>query len=317
MVTRMLHECGVYLGEDKDLLPPSAEDNREGYWENNRIVGINNAILAAFGGTWDAPPEFPEHWIADPRLAEIKVQAREVVNELSSRPVWGWKDPRTCVTLPFWKEIVPEMTIVLCVRHPLEVAQSLAVREIGYATRERAMALWHDSYDLALSTCGDTPTVVTHYISYFYEPAEELRRLLDVAGIEATSDQICNATSTVHRELWRGVRVDDAELAKQAPANVRALYEQLRLMGGPVLARLRQDTEFQADLNRIALQQSLRRIERLEELNIKRAEEIARLTGQLNRVLRVQKFLSRKTTMQERLDDLRALWVSVSNRVAR
>lgn len=317
MITRMLYECGVYLGGEEDLLPASVEDNREGYWENNRFVEINDAILAAFGGTWDSPPDLPENWTADPRLTKPKEEAIHLVRQLSAHGLWGWKDPRTCITLPFWKEIVPEMTIVLCVRHPIEVAQSLAAREIGYASRERAIALWHDSYDHALSACGDSPTVVTHYISYFYEPVVELRRLLDTAGIQASETQLETATHTVNRELWRGIRVDDAELARQAPAKVRALYEQLRLMGGPVLSKLRQDTEFQADLNRIALKQSLRSIERLEEMNIKRAEEIARLTGLLNRVLRIQKLLGRRTSMRDRLGELQALWSSVSRKVAR
>jgi len=317
MVTRMLYECGVHLGADEDLLPASADDNREGYWENKRFVEINDSILAAFGGTWDSPPDLPEHWTADPRLARLKEEARNLVCQLSAHELWGWKDPRTCMTLPFWKEIVPEMTIVLCVRHPVEVAQSLAAREIGYASREKALALWHDSYDHALSSCGDSPTVVTHYISYFYEPVAELCRVLDAAEIQTSDDVLAKATGTVNRELWRGIRIDDTELANRAPAKVRAIYEQLRLMGGPVLCKLRQDAEFQADLDRIALSQSLRSIERLEEMNIKRAEEIARLTGLLNRVLRVQKLLGRRTSMRDRLGELQALWTSVSRKVAR
>ena len=45
MVTRLLVECGMYVGESSDLLPPSAEDNKEGYWEHQGIVEINEAQL--------------------------------------------------------------------------------------------------------------------------------------------------------------------------------------------------------------------------------------------------------------------------------
>ena len=56
MVTKLLHLCGLYLGEESDLMAATLE-NPEGYWENARFVGVNDDLLAHVGGGWDlAPP---------------------------------------------------------------------------------------------------------------------------------------------------------------------------------------------------------------------------------------------------------------------
>src|SRR5262249_23640698 len=55
MVARLLNLCGLYLGEDEDLMP-SAADNPEGFWENLHFVDLNEKILSALQGGWDMPP---------------------------------------------------------------------------------------------------------------------------------------------------------------------------------------------------------------------------------------------------------------------
>jgi len=42
---------------------------------------------------------------------------------------WGWKDPRTTFTLPLWLDIFPNARIVHVVRHGVDVAESLRVRQ--------------------------------------------------------------------------------------------------------------------------------------------------------------------------------------------
>ena len=42
---------------------------------------------------------------------------------------WGWKDPRTTLTLPLWNEVFPEARVVAVVRNGVDVADSLTRRE--------------------------------------------------------------------------------------------------------------------------------------------------------------------------------------------
>ena len=62
MLTRLLHRCGLYLGEEKDMMPAAA-DNPDGFWENVRFVKINDEILNVLRWTLGSgrprPVDFP------------------------------------------------------------------------------------------------------------------------------------------------------------------------------------------------------------------------------------------------------------------
>src|SRR5579862_8116620 len=61
MVTRLLHECGLYLGPESDLLAPSP-DNPEGYWEHREFLAINTDLLNHLQGDWDVAPPGMADW---------------------------------------------------------------------------------------------------------------------------------------------------------------------------------------------------------------------------------------------------------------
>ena len=48
---------------------------------------------------------------------------------ISGSALWGWKDPRTTILLPFWQMLIPNLRFVIGVRNPLEVARSLRKRD--------------------------------------------------------------------------------------------------------------------------------------------------------------------------------------------
>lgn len=128
LVARILNILGVHLGPQECLLQGLAE-NPKGFWEHQAILGINNEILARQGGSWHSPPAFPSGWESAPELGDLRDRAHSVIQaDFGGADIWGWKDPRTCLTLPFWKSIEPPTGYVICVRHPVEVAQSLERR---------------------------------------------------------------------------------------------------------------------------------------------------------------------------------------------
>src|SRR6185436_20274791 len=55
MLTRLLHQCGLELGPEKDLMP-ARPDNPDGFWENLRFVDLNDEALNVMGAAWDLPP---------------------------------------------------------------------------------------------------------------------------------------------------------------------------------------------------------------------------------------------------------------------
>ncbi len=105
MVTRLLHTCGLYLGPQSELMPAQA-DNPEGFWEHLGFVALNDELLNELGGAWDLPPRADENF-TNPRLDPLRMKARLLVEGFNSVSVWGWKDPRNSLTLPFWQDLLP------------------------------------------------------------------------------------------------------------------------------------------------------------------------------------------------------------------
>lgn len=129
LTTKLLNICGVYLGGDEELLGPR-KGNEKGHWESKKILEINKAILERFGGSAAKPPVFPKGWEESSSLDGLRQRAKAFVRDMNRRSeVWGWKDPRTCLTLPFWKNIIKEkINFVIPVRSAFDVAQSLNLR---------------------------------------------------------------------------------------------------------------------------------------------------------------------------------------------
>lgn len=141
LLTRILNLLGINLGPAEQIMAPDDRANPTGYWENERIVGLNDRLLSQLGGTWDNPPALPSSWETDPALDPLRDDARSIVAEIGAGgAIAAFKDPRTSLVLPFWKTVVPIAGTILMVRHPFQVAASLGVRDGMHP--EDAARLW-------------------------------------------------------------------------------------------------------------------------------------------------------------------------------
>ncbi len=87
------------------------------------------------------PPRSPAGWEVSPPFNDLKQQANSVIDaQFSASGFWAWKDPRACLTLSFWQQILPGMAYVLCVRHPDDVVASLKRR--NRIAEMRSIYLW-------------------------------------------------------------------------------------------------------------------------------------------------------------------------------
>src|SRR5262245_19440551 len=98
MVARLLRQCGLYLGPEAEMMPATAYDNPEGYWENLRFVALNDKLLALLDAAWDRPPAVVPGWAREGRLAALREEARQFIAEFEPHAPWGWKDPRNSLT---------------------------------------------------------------------------------------------------------------------------------------------------------------------------------------------------------------------------
>jgi Sulfotransferase family len=233
LVARLLHLCGLDLGPE-DRLMPAANDNPEGFWESLPFVHINDCVIGEFGGWWDRPSQPLPGWECAPLLDCRREQARDLPGQLGLTEPWGWKDPRNSLTIPFWLNIWPDLRVVVCVRNPLEVANSLLQRDrfpFG-----KSLKLWHEYYQRLVNSAPTSALIVTHFDSFFIDPIAELTRLVEFLRLPADRGQIASACAAVVTGL-RHSQLGANDLVKSATSiELQRLYLCLCRDGGPVLA---------------------------------------------------------------------------------
>ncbi len=186
LVSRMLNLLGVHLGPG-EAVSRTGRDNPKGYWEHEGFVGLNDEILARFGGQWDEPPAFPPSWPRDPRVGDLREKARHLLAEdFAAEPLWGWKDPRTCLTLPFWQDLIGPMRYLMCVRNPCAVVASLTDRN-GMSS-EKAERLWLTHVQASLAHTQGQPRMLVFYEDVIDDWRPELRRLAAFIGAPERAD---------------------------------------------------------------------------------------------------------------------------------
>lgn len=313
MVARLLQQCGLYLGQDTKLISGDAA-NPDGYWEHLHAVEINDALLAHLGGAWDVVPARPDGWELQPELLPLRFRAAQFVNQFADHSFWGWKDPRNSLTLPFWKRLMPDLKVVMCIRNPLDVVHSL--RRRGYSSEYFSLGLWL-AYNQALLTCvPPNDRIVTHYESYFHDPTAELRRVLRLLNAPLAEEAIQRASQFASLSVRRHQSTLADLLAANLPEEILTIYTTLCLEAGPIyqLALSHQPTpepesSAPSHPNHANYTDALRQLQ-VEALTAKLAEHqqsILKLTGQINQSeLVVQQLKAQVTDRQRAIENLTA-----------
>lgn len=161
-VTRLVNLMGVPLSDPSDLLGAVESSNPTGHWESLALLEINDRILTTLGGAWSAPPILLPGWERGQAMAELRRVAVRVFAATYRTRTWAWKDPRICLTLPFWRSCINSRAVaILVLRHPIEIARSLETRN-GFPMRY-SLALWERYMRHALRNVSGLPTLVTAY----------------------------------------------------------------------------------------------------------------------------------------------------------
>jgi hypothetical protein len=202
LTARILSLIGVNLGSEERFKSPR-QDNPTGFWEHGDIGAINDAILEMHGGSWQDPPHLPDGWESAPILDDLRERAQTLIaDQFDNLPLWGWKDPRGCLTLPFWQQLMPEMRYVICLRNPLDVAHSLLQRD-GFSA-EKSSALWLSHVNSAFVHSEGKPRLVIFYEDLINNCQLELQRLSEFIGMpeQATRMDVRDAvTEFTQKEL--------------------------------------------------------------------------------------------------------------------
>lgn len=155
-------------------------------------------------------------------------KARALFAESLPGTDWVWKDPRTCLLLPFWREVLgDDLVIVAVVRNPLESARSLEARDeipVPYGT-----ALWERYQRSAILGSDSLPVLVVGFDALLADPHTTWDHLAEFLGMNGIRVDPESGRQEAVRFLDRGLRHQqvDAEVADQLTPQQAELYSSL------------------------------------------------------------------------------------------
>ncbi len=230
MVAHLLNLNGIYLGNEADLVPASFDDT-DGFWGNRQFVLLNDEILAGFGGAWDLAPNLPAGWEMHFQLVPVRIKAAQLIKQFEGHENWGWKDPRNSFTIPFWKQLIPDLKVVICLRNPLEVARSLGKRNL--TSSALGLNLWLSFNKYLLASVAPENRIITHYDTYFGEPRSELRRILKFLHVPYSEETMNKAVRAISTPLRHNHVTLSELLDERPPKELLEVYSNMCAEAGP------------------------------------------------------------------------------------
>lgn len=200
-----LHACGASFGGD--LLEPMERVNERGFWEAKEVVALNERLLGLVGAQWySVTSQHLQLNGAGPQFEAERLEAREVLQRgFGSGPLEVVKDPRFCITLPFWLSVCRDMglqaSVCVIFRAPLEVCQSLQERDgfpPGYGIRLLR------TYLRGIVTSVPPGTLYASYDRLLEDPVGLLRQLEVELPLFVSEDQLTSAVLGKMKHQYAG-----------------------------------------------------------------------------------------------------------------
>jgi len=128
----------------RDFVVPAAGEPQDS-WQCAPLVALNDRLLALLGLRWDSLVPLPDRWLDRPTVRALAVEADALIGaQFGNASHAVLHDARLALTAPFWRERLAaagyDVTAVLMVRRPVDVAASLARR--APVAPEKSLTLW-------------------------------------------------------------------------------------------------------------------------------------------------------------------------------
>lgn len=105
----------------------SHASNPHGHFEDVDFIRLNMKILRLAGGSWADPPS--EEAILSLQ-GKIDHQIKALLDKkFKNSQFFGWKDPRTTLTIKLYLPYLENPHFITCFRNPKETAKSLSKRD--------------------------------------------------------------------------------------------------------------------------------------------------------------------------------------------
>ncbi|MDX5372306.1 MAG: CDP-glycerol glycerophosphotransferase family protein [Pseudomonadaceae bacterium] len=329
-LTRALQVLGVELGDN--LMPPAANNNETGFFEDIDVNRLNIDILKGLGYGWQSLASPSREEQLSGKMAAFRERARDILrSKLADKEVFGLKDPRICRLLPFWQGVFDDLGLtpryLIACRNPLSVAQSLIKRD--RLEPEKAHLLWQEHMLKSLQETAGKRKLVVDYDQLLAHPATQLERIARHCDLDFDSDgapfrhfsedfldpalrhdqslpdalENCEQTSSLGRELFQllqrlaldELQPEQHEVTEQLS---RLDSQQKALSNALALLDREEDKALQARATTSTVEKQLRDTQQLLREQEKQARE---QKAQLNQLLRLQQEQVRQLEARNRV----------------
>ena len=179
-VAELLSSTGCELGPEHQLMG-ATDANPRGHFESIPIVAMNDRILGEVGAHW-LHPQADARRVRSLASSSLAAEAHRVLGAAGYRPraaePFLAKDPRFCLTFPFWQGLLAdfdEVVVVLVYRHPDEVVASLERRD--GVTTGYGHYLWNAYNRSILTATAGTAVVAVSYDDLLADPLSAAARI--------------------------------------------------------------------------------------------------------------------------------------------
>jgi len=196
LVASLLQALGVHMGDD---LLSSSRHNPHGHFEDRDFYDLNELVLHEAGGDWKNPPG-PRAIVEAGRRLGPQMENQVIAKQ---RGLWGWKDPRNCLTMPLYHRHLEDPRYVVVRRDPSDVVSSLEKREGAGADWQRLYLLyWNHVLDFLDSV--DAPVLHLRYedLTHPKTAEKQVRRLARFVGVEDEAAVQAALARIEYRDRW-------------------------------------------------------------------------------------------------------------------
>lgn len=195
-LTNAIVNAGAYAGSEDKLI--AADNNNElGYFERYDVININDELLIK--NVFREYPKIKKYnchkknndfeglgWIFGAWL-QNKIQAEgleerienyitNLISECPKNKDLIIKDPRMSLTFPIWKNKLHKPVIILMVRHPSAVANSLWERD--KFSKTLSYTIWFNYMKMIMANIKGTPTYLVDYDQLIKDKEKTLRNVI-------------------------------------------------------------------------------------------------------------------------------------------
>lgn len=230
-VTNAIAKTGFSIGKDP---LPSNDANPTGYYEDKAVIHLNDEVLAQLNLTWwDA--------VVDPWLSHDGIEnnladrARKLLlSYLDDCPKLLLKDPRFCITAPFWLEVLNSIEVkhgwIFVYREPTKIMGSLARRD-GFSSAHTAL-LTYSYWISALNYLRGCPREILRFEDFAEDPFNVIVRVLENLGVDTRSASESLVNTALKKDLIHSHKPGLPDPQNRHLQDLLRLYKQLVESGG-------------------------------------------------------------------------------------